>query len=141
MSGQEQQHGCWGDSSVSVIHVEAGNRYSQAVIVGDLVFVAGQVASDANLDIAGQMQQTLAALERILVASGSRRELLVSVTIYLRDIADYQSMNTVWEAWLASGPKPARATVEARLALPEYRVEVQAVASRNVSPRSSSVST
>lgn len=115
---------------MSLTHIESGIRYSQAVIVGDLVFVAGQVAADARLDLTGQMRETLAALDRVLVASGSRRDQPVSVTIYLRDIADYAAMNAMWDAWLAPNAKPARATVEARLALPEYRVEVQAVAAR-----------
>jgi enamine deaminase RidA (YjgF/YER057c/UK114 family) len=112
------------------IRVESGSRYSQAVVVGDLVFVAGQVAADASLDLSGQMRQTLTALDRVLVASGSRKDQLVSVTIYLRDIADYAAMNAIWDAWIAPDAKPARVTVEARLALPEYRVEVQAVAAR-----------
>ncbi len=115
---------------MSLIRIESGSRYSQAVIVGDLVFVAGQVAADASQDLTGQMRQTLTALDRVLVASGSRKDQLVSVTIYLRDIADYTVMNSVWDAWIAPDAKPARVTVEARLALPEYRVEVQAVAVR-----------
>ena len=76
------------------------------------------------------MRQTLSALDRVLVASGSRKDHLVSVTIYLRDIADYTAMNAIWDAWIATDAKPARVTVEARLALPEYRVEVQAIAAR-----------
>jgi enamine deaminase RidA (YjgF/YER057c/UK114 family) len=115
---------------MSLIRVESGSRYSQAVIVGDLVFVAGQVAADASQDLTGQMRQTLTALDRVLAASGSRKNQLVSVTIYLRDIADYTAMNAVWDAWIPLDAKPARVTVEARLALPEYRVEVQAVAVR-----------
>jgi enamine deaminase RidA (YjgF/YER057c/UK114 family) len=115
---------------MGLIRIESGSRFSQAVIAGDLVFVAGQVAADTSLDLTGQMRQTLSALDRVLAASGSRRDALVSVTIYLRDIADYAAMNAVWDAWLISDAKPARATVEARLALPEYRVEVQAVAAR-----------
>jgi enamine deaminase RidA (YjgF/YER057c/UK114 family) len=115
---------------MNMIRVESGSRYSQAVVVGDLVFVAGQVAADAGLDLSGQMRQTLAALDRVLVGSGSRKDQLVSVTIYLRDIADYPAMNAIWDGWIAPDAKPARVTVEARLALPEYRVEVQAVAAR-----------
>jgi enamine deaminase RidA (YjgF/YER057c/UK114 family) len=121
---------CDGGINMSLIRIESGNRYSQAVIAGDLVFVAGQVAADTSLDLTGQMRQALAALDRVLAASGSRRDQLVSVTIYLRDIADYPAMNAVWDAWLTSDAKPARATVEARLALPEYKVELQAVAAR-----------
>jgi enamine deaminase RidA (YjgF/YER057c/UK114 family) len=118
----------FGELIVAVTRIESGSRYSQAVIVGDLVFIAGQVPGDSSQDITGQMRQTLAALDRILEAVGSGRDQLVSVTVYLRDIIDYAAMNAVWDAWIVSDATPARVTVEARLALPEYRVEVQAVA-------------
>jgi len=120
----------FGESIVGVTRIESGTRYSQAVVVGDLVFIAGQVPEDTSQDITGQMRQTLAALDRILLAAGSRRDQLVSVTVYLRDIIDYAAMNAVWDAWVLGDATPARVTVEARLALREYRVEVQAVAAR-----------
>jgi enamine deaminase RidA (YjgF/YER057c/UK114 family) len=113
-----------------LIRVEPGARYSQAVIVGELVFLAGQVAADPSQNLTNQMHQTLEAVDRALLASGSRRDRLVSVTIFLRDIADYTAMNAVWDSWIVPEAPPARVTVEARLALPEYRVEVQAIAAR-----------
>jgi enamine deaminase RidA (YjgF/YER057c/UK114 family) len=113
---------------MSLTRNESGKRFSQAVSAGGLVFLAGQVATDTSADVRGQTRQALAAVDRLLAAAGSRRDQLVSVTIYLRDIADYAVMNEVWDTWLGADAKPARATVEARLALSEYRVEVQAIA-------------
>jgi enamine deaminase RidA (YjgF/YER057c/UK114 family) len=111
-------------------HIEPGTRFSQAVIAGEFVFLAGQVAADMSQGITGQMKQTLEALDRLLIACGSRKDQLVSVTIFLRDVGDYAAMNEIWDEWMDLEAKPARATVEARLALPELRVEVQAIAAR-----------
>jgi enamine deaminase RidA (YjgF/YER057c/UK114 family) len=116
---------------MSLTRIESGKRLSQAVSAGGLVFLAGQVATDTSEDVAGQTRQALAAVDRLLAAAGSHRDQLVSVTIYLRDIADYAVMNAAWDAWLGADAKPARATVEARLALPEYKVEIQAIAARS----------
>jgi enamine deaminase RidA (YjgF/YER057c/UK114 family) len=113
---------------MNLTRIEPGSRFSQVVIAGSLVFLAGQVAADPHSDIRTQTQQVLAAIDRLLALAGSDRSRLVSVTIYLRDIADYDAMNSVWDAWIAADAKPARATVEARLAFAEYRVEIQAIA-------------
>jgi enamine deaminase RidA (YjgF/YER057c/UK114 family) len=116
---------------MSLMRFESGKRFSQAVSAGGLVFLAGQVAEDTTEDVGGQTRQALAAVDRLLAAAGSRRDQLVSVTIYLRDIGDYSAMNKEWDAWLGADAKPARATVEAHLALPEYKVEVQAIAAHS----------
>jgi enamine deaminase RidA (YjgF/YER057c/UK114 family) len=108
--------------------VEPGERFSQAVIVGSLVFLAGQVAADRKADVTAQTQQALAAVDKVLLAAGSGRSHLVSVSVYLRDIADFEAMNRVWDAWLADLPKPTRITVEARLAFAELKVEIHAIA-------------
>ena len=108
--------------------IEPGPRFAQAVTAGDFVFLAGQVASDPSADVAGQTGQILAEIDRLLAAAGSGREYLVSVNIYLADIGDFAAMNTAWDRWVPKDAMPVRATVEARLAAPQYRVEIQAVA-------------
>ncbi len=113
---------------MNLTRIEPGNRFSQVVIAGSLVFLAGQVAADPHADVGTQTHQALAAVDRLLTAAGTDRGRLVSVTVYLRDIADFDAMNKVWDAWLAANAKPVRATVEARLALAEYKVEIQAIA-------------
>ena len=116
--------------TLKIDRLEPGARLSQAVIAGDWIFLAGQVARDPSQPVADQTSQVLAEVDRLLAAAGSSRSRLVSVTIYLADMADFAAMNSVWDAWVPPDAKPARATVEAKLATPAYRVEVQAVAVR-----------
>jgi enamine deaminase RidA (YjgF/YER057c/UK114 family) len=110
--------------------IESGARLSQAVVAGDWVFLAGQVAKDPTQPVGDQTRQILAEIDRLLAIAGSNRSHMVSVNIYLADMADFAAMNEAWDEWIPPGAKPARATVEARLATPAYRVEIQVVAVR-----------
>ena len=110
-----------------------GKRLSDLVIYapppgGRIVYLAGQVAEDANADIAGQTRSVLRQIDRLLGEAGSDKAHILSATIYLADMSDYQAMNAVWDQWVAQGETPARATVQAKLANPDYRVEMQVVA-------------
>ena len=109
-----------------------GKRLSQAVVFTPgnerVVYLAGQVADDAKADISMQTKQVLAAIDRLLAEVGSDKSRLLSATIFLPDMADFAALNAVWEAWVVPGHTPARATVEAALAHPDYKVEVQVVA-------------
>jgi enamine deaminase RidA (YjgF/YER057c/UK114 family) len=108
-----------------------GKRLSEMVVVtapAKLIWLAGQVADDASLDVAGQTRQVLASIDRLLAEAGSQRANIVSATIYLSSMDDFPGMNAVWDAWVPQGQTPARATVEAKLAAPGYRVEIQVVA-------------
>jgi enamine deaminase RidA (YjgF/YER057c/UK114 family) len=110
--------------------LETGPRMSQAVIHGDTVYLAGQVADNTAQDVTGQTRQILAAIDRLLAQSGTEKARILSATIYLADIATFAQMNAAWDAWVPAGHTPARATVEAKLAAPEYKVEIQVVAAR-----------
>jgi enamine deaminase RidA (YjgF/YER057c/UK114 family) len=103
---------------------------SQAVIHGSTVYLAGQVADDPSQDVAGQTRQILAAIDRLLAEAGSDRTQILSATIYLTDIGTFSQMNSVWDTWVPTGHTPARATVEAKLAAPAYKVEIQVIAAR-----------
>ena len=107
-----------------------GKRMSQLVIHrgSGTVYLAGQVAGDAETDVSEQTRQVLAQIDALLSEAGTDKSQLLSATIYLTDIADFAEMNAVWEAWVAPGATPARATVEAVLAGPEYVVEIQVIA-------------
>ncbi|MCL4761732.1 MAG: RidA family protein [Burkholderiales bacterium] len=107
-----------------------GKRLSELVIHrgAGLCWLAGQVADDPKADIAGQTQQVLAQIDRLLAEAGTDKTKIASATIYLPDMADFAAMNAVWEAWVVPGTTPARATVEAKLAAAEYRIEIQVVA-------------
>jgi len=108
--------------------IEAGARMSQAVVANGFVFLAGQVAGDTSADVEGQTRQVLAEIDRLLAAAGTRKDRLLSATIYLSDVSTFAQMNKAWESWVAPEGKPARATVEAKMVAPEYKVEIQVVA-------------
>ena len=104
--------------------LETGPRMSQAVIHGNTVYLAGQVADDTSADVTGQTRQILASIDRLLAAAGSDKSKILAATVYLADIGTFAAMNAAWDAWVAQGHTPARATVEAALAAPEYKVEI-----------------
>jgi enamine deaminase RidA (YjgF/YER057c/UK114 family) len=108
--------------------LETGPRMSQAVVHGNTVYLAGQVADDPSADVRGQTVQVLASIDRLLAAAGTDKTRILSATIYLADIGTFAQMNAAWDAWVAQGHTPARATVEARLAAPQYKVEIQILA-------------
>jgi len=108
--------------------IESGARMSQAVVANGFVFLAGQVATDPSADVEGQTRQVLGEIDRLLALAGTRKDRILSATIYLADVATFAQMNKAWEAWVAAEGKPARATVEAKLVAPEYKVEIQVVA-------------
>lgn len=97
---------------------------SQAVVSNGMVFLAGQVAGDTSQDVGGQTRQVLAAIDRLLAEAGSDKSRLLSAQIFLADMADFAAMNKVWEAWVVPGQTPARATVQAAMAAPDYKVEI-----------------
>ncbi len=107
-----------------------GKRLSELVInrASGTIYLAGQVAADPKADITGQVRQVLAQIDALLAEAGSDKSRLLSATIYLPDMADFPALNAVWETWVVPGATPARATVQANLAGPEYRVEIQVVA-------------
>lgn len=106
----------------------AGPRMSKAVSHGDTVYLAGQVADNGAEDVAGQTRQVLAKIDAALAEAGSDKSHVLSATIYLRDIATFDQMNAVWDAWVDPKSTPARATVEAKLARPNLLVEISIVA-------------
>ena len=104
--------------------IDAGPRMSEACIHGGLVYLAGQVPEDTTADIEGQTRQVLAAIDALLAQAGSDKTRILRAQIFLADIADFAGMNRAWDAWVVPGQGPARATVEARLARPEWKVEI-----------------
>lgn len=111
---------------MSIKRIETGPRMSQAVVHGSVVYLAGQVALGAN--VTEQTGAVLAQIDHLLAAAGTDKSKLLSATIYLTDMATFGEMNAVWEAWVSPGNTPARATVEAALATPDYKVEIVVVA-------------
>ncbi len=100
-----------------------GPRMSEAVAYNGIIWVAGQVGNPGD-SVADQTRTCLAEVDRILAAAGSDKTRILSAQIWLADMADFAEMNSVWDQWVPQGHTPARATGEAKLAAPEYRVEI-----------------
>jgi enamine deaminase RidA (YjgF/YER057c/UK114 family) len=105
-------------------------RMSRIVVHGETIYLCGQVAKDDTAGIMGQTATTLEKIEELLHSVGSDKTRLLSVTIYLADMALFKEMNKVWDAWVPPGEAPARACVEARMARPELLVEMSVVAAK-----------
>ena len=105
-----------------------GKRLSEIVVHGNTVYLAGEVPDDTSKDIAGQTEEVLAKIEKLLKQVNSDKSKLLSAQIFLPNMADFAAMNAVWEKWVVPGQTPARATIEARLANPAYKVEIMCVA-------------
>ena len=113
---------------MTIKRFEVGSRMSQAVAAGGLVHVAGQVADDRKVGIEGQTRDVLAKIDALLAQAGTNKSKLVAVNVFLPHITDFDAMNEVYDAWIDRENPAARACVEARLADPDLRVEMTAVA-------------
>lgn len=103
--------------------IETGQRMSQAVIHNGTVYLAGQVGA-AGASVAEQTRAILSQIETLLKKSGSDKTRILYAQIWLADMADFAEMNAVWDDWVPAGNAPARATGEAKLATPDYKVEI-----------------
>lgn len=109
-------------------HIQSGTRMSQAVVYGGLVHIAGQVANDRKAGLEGQTQDVLAKIDALLAEAGTSKSRLVAVNVFLLQIGDFEAMNAIYDAWVDPAHLPARACVEARLADPDLRIEITAIA-------------
>jgi enamine deaminase RidA (YjgF/YER057c/UK114 family) len=110
-----------------ITRINPGPRMSQGVIHAGILYTAGQVDAQAG-DVAGQTRNILAKIDGLLAGAGTTRARLLTANIWLADIASFDEMNAAWEGWIDPGNAPARATVQARLAAPEYLVEIAVLA-------------
>ncbi|MDP4023281.1 RidA family protein [Methylobacterium sp. NEAU 140] len=116
---------------MDIKRIEPGARMAQGVVHGGLVYLAGQVAADpVGNGVTVQTQSVLDQIDRLLAAAGSDKARILTATVYLASIDTFAEMNAAWDAWVSKENPPARATVEARLAAPEYLVEIVVVAAR-----------
>ena len=116
---------------MTIQRFDTGPRMSQAVVHGDTVYLAGVVAkTTAGESVAKQTQEVLAIIDGHLAKAGSDKSKLLTTTIYLTDMKTFAEMNAVWDGWVSAGNTPARATVEAKLAAPQYNVEIMVTAAR-----------
>jgi enamine deaminase RidA (YjgF/YER057c/UK114 family) len=116
---------------MSIQRHEVGARMSKAVVHGDTVYLAGIVADAAKgKSVTEQTKDILAQIDGLLAKAGSDKSKLLTANIWITDMANFAEMNAVWDAWVSPGNTPARATVEAKLAAPDYKVEIMVVAAK-----------
>jgi enamine deaminase RidA (YjgF/YER057c/UK114 family) len=116
---------------MTIQRFETGPRMSQAVVHGDTIYLAGVVAKTAaGESVAKQTQEILSIIDGHLAKAGSDKSKLLTATIYITDMKNFAEMNAVWDGWISPGNTPARATVEAGLAAPQYGVEIMVIAAR-----------
>lgn len=106
-----------------ITRIGTGARMSEAVCFNGIIWLAGQVGNP-GASVTDQTRTCLAEVDRILAEAGTDKTRILSAQIWLADMADFAEMNAVWDAWVPQGHTPARATGEAKLATPDYRVEV-----------------
>jgi enamine deaminase RidA (YjgF/YER057c/UK114 family) len=116
---------------MSIERHEVGARMSKAVVHGNTVYLAGIVADAAKgKSVTEQTKDILAQIDGLLAKAGSDKSKLLTANIWITDMANFAEMNAVWDTWVSAGNTPARATVEAKLAAPDYKVEIMVVAGR-----------
>src|SRR5438046_10384155 len=120
MSFPRRRESSQGDN-VTIFRHNVGKRLSEAVVNNNTVYLAGEVPDDLSKDIGGQTEEVLAKIEKLLKSVGSDKSKLLSAQIFLPSMSDFAGMNAVWEKWVVPGQTPARATIEAKLAKPEYK--------------------
>lgn len=118
---------------MTIEYTDANQRMSQVIVHDGTVYLAGQVPHDASADMQGQTRQVLETIEAKLKQAGSAKDHLLSATIWVTDMAEFDAMNAAWDAWVAPGRPPVRACVEARLAKPEWKVEIMVTAAQTES--------
>ena len=116
---------------MTIQRFDTGPRMSQVVVHGDTVYLAGIVANKtAGESVTKQTQEVLSIIDSHLAKAGTDKSKLLSTTIYITDMKNFAEMNAVWDGWVSAGNTPARATVEAKLASPQYSVEIMVTAAR-----------
>ncbi len=109
---------------MSLQRFDVGARLSEMAVYNGVAYLAGQVPEDASQDITGQTAQVLAAIDRLLARAGTDKSKILMAQIFIRDLAEFPGLNAAWDAWVPAGHTPPRATVQAHLAKPEWKVEI-----------------
>ena len=113
---------------MSVKRINVGPRMSDVVIHNGVAYLAGKVPGDTKGDIAAQTADVLKTIDELLAQAGTSKSNLLRAEIFLTDMTDFPGMNKVWDAWVDPKATPARATVEAKLARPEFKIEIMVIA-------------
>lgn len=115
---------------MEIKRLHVGKTLSEVAIHNGTVYLAGQIAEDLTQDIEGQTREVLGHIDRLLEEAGSDKSRILMCQIYIADMKHFAGMNAVWNEWVAEGNSPPRATVEAKLAKPEWLVEMVVTAAQ-----------
>ncbi len=108
----------------AIKRLDVGQRLSEIAVHNGVAYLAGQVPTDATKDIEGQTAEVLAMIDALLAKVGSDKTQILMAQIFLSSMQEFAGMNKAWDAWVPAGNAPPRATVEARLANPDLKVEI-----------------
>lgn len=113
---------------MTVTYHDSNARMSQITVHNGTAYLAGQVPSDPSADMRGQTEQVLGKIDGLLAKAGTSKEHLISAQIWVTSMAEFDQMNAAWDGWVTPGRPPVRAAVEAKLAKPEWKVEIMVIA-------------
>ncbi|MCP5365972.1 MAG: RidA family protein [Hyphomicrobiales bacterium] len=113
---------------MTITRIDPNPQFAQATVHGGFVFIAGQIADDWDKDIVGQSEEIFAKIDAILAAATSDKSRLLSLTVFIKDFADYAAYKAAYVGWLDAETMPARATVAAEMLDPKILIEIQGVA-------------
>ena len=108
----------------TIKRVNVAKRLSDMAVFNNVAYLAGQVADDVSQDVTGQTAQVLATIDKLLDQAGTDKSRILMAQIFVANMKEFDGMNKAWDAWVADGNAPPRATIEARLASPDYKVEI-----------------
>ncbi|MCC7225371.1 MAG: RidA family protein [Burkholderiaceae bacterium] len=108
----------------TIKRVNVAKRLSDMAVFNNVAYLAGQVADDVTQDVTGQTAQVLATIDKLLAEAGTDKTRILMAQIFVANMKEFDGMNKAWDAWVADGNAPPRATIEARLASADYKVEI-----------------
>lgn len=107
-----------------ITRIDVSKRFSEVAIYNGVAYLAGQVPTDASQNAYEQTKQVLGEIDKFLAKAGTDKSRILMATVYLANMGDYDEMNRAWDEWVADNNAPPRAAVEARLADPNWKVEI-----------------
>lgn len=109
---------------MSIKRFQVGKRFSEVAVYQGVAYLAGQVAEDDSQDAFGQTTQVLAEIDKWLAKAGTDKHHILMAQLYLAQMSDYDEVNRAWDAWVSQDAAPPRAAVEAKLANPNWKIEI-----------------
>ena len=103
---------------------------SAVTIFNKVVYLSGQVPKNTQQDIIGQTQEILATIDQLLLEANTDKSRLLSAHVYIKNLDDFETFNTIWIDWLEGCVAPSRATIQADLVNPDWLIEIAVIAAQ-----------